>query len=227
MLISSSQTTEGAEFRLYDWPEGLSRFGRIWAGLVASRGLNPSLGPDWVDLSLNAHGVCQEARLLVVEARGTIRAAVPLFTRTEKILGVPLEILEVASNLTGYHSSFVTEGFERSVSRWLLSQRGGLPWDAFRLRSAVISECTLEALGSASRELGVPFTVLAGHRSPYLPIRGQWADFLARKSSNFRYNLKRKARRFLTSPDAKIEWFEPGGSDLRGALDRVLDVRVR
>jgi CelD/BcsL family acetyltransferase involved in cellulose biosynthesis len=211
------------QFEQHAWSEGFPAFRDIWAALATQLQLNPSLGPEWVDLSLNAHQLRENASLLVVRDRGAARAVVPLFTRTQSLFGVPLRMLEPGFNITAYHPSLIAAGFEDQVAEYILGGMRG--WDAFRFHAAVDPGKTLDALRAAARRLGLYWRELPGDRSPYLAIDRPLTEFLAAKSSSFRYNLQRKAKKFQKVPGARIEWIETA-SDLNQVMERILDIEA-
>jgi CelD/BcsL family acetyltransferase involved in cellulose biosynthesis len=210
-------------FERHAWAEALPRFGAAWSGLLATSGLNPSLSPEWIDLSVKAHGVDAGAALWVGAQADRIEAVVPVFERRLPVLGVSLRALEVASNLTAYHADLIAPGCEPGTAEWLLE--GSRQWDVFVFRSAVSTSPTLAALRSAADKLGLFAVELPGHRSPYLPVSQSWTDFLATKSSNFRYNLQRKRKKFLKTSGARIEWVGPE-HDLDSLLKQVLEIEA-
>lgn len=214
-----------AQFDHYTWSQGFSRYSKAWDELVTARQLNPSLAPDWVDLSLQAHQLQQNASLLVAMDAGSARAIVPLLRCNESILGIPLRTLGVGSNLTAYHPSLATHGLDREAAEQIIGGRIGRRWDAFRFHAALDPGDTLEALRAAARKLDLYWVELPGDRSPYLTIDQSWADYLAARSSNFRYNLQRKAKKFNKVPGAQFEWIS-ATHDLRDVMQRVLDIEA-
>lgn len=214
-----------AQFDYYTWSQGFSRYSKAWDELVTARQLNPSLAPDWVDLSLRAHQLQENASLLVAMEDGSARAIVPLLRCNERILGIPLRVLGVGSNLTAYHPSLATDGLDREAAEQILGGRIARRWDAFRFHAAVAPGDTLEALRTAARKLDLYWVELPGDRSPYLTIDQPWADYLAARSSNFRYNLQRKAKKFNKVPGAQFEWIS-ATHDLSDVMRRVLDIEA-
>jgi CelD/BcsL family acetyltransferase involved in cellulose biosynthesis len=210
-------------FDRYAWAEALPRFGGAWSELIEAAALNPSLGPEWVDLSLRAHGADAGAAVWVGTHNDRTAAVVPVFERRLPLYGIHLRALEIASNLTGYHTGLIAPGCEDDVAKWLLDS--GSKWDVLVVRSAVSPGPTLDALRAAVAERGLYHVELSGHRSPYLPVERSWTDFLAAKSSNFRYNLQRKKKKFLKAPGARIEWVAKD-RNLDELLAQVLEIEA-
>jgi CelD/BcsL family acetyltransferase involved in cellulose biosynthesis len=65
---------------------------------------------------------------------------------------------------------------------------------------------SLEALHSASRELGITCTVASIAKSPYIPLSGDYEEYICSLDKKQRHEMRRKMRRILEAPEGS-DWY--------------------
>jgi len=142
------------------------------------------------------------------------QGVLPYLARPGRMYGLPVRQLELAGNLHSYHQELPVRGDPSSLLLELLgaTARG---WEVFQADGVVCGGPCARAIERVARELGARVIRYPGERSPYLPIVADWDGYLAGRSRNFRYNLRRK-RRGLERQGLEERWLT--------AVDQVDDL---
>lgn len=196
-----------------------------WRDLVVERGMNASLDPGWtrviVDTIDRAH---HTVYLWTWRESGTLRAAIPFFRSRQRVLGVSMRTLELASNLMSYHAELASrDSCEDALRRFLQQQEA---WDVFRACNVPDDSATAHAIAAVARANGGAHRTLRGDASPYLPIGGSWSDYLSTRHKKFRYKLRKRADDLRANPDLNLRWFT-AESECDALLEAILAVERR
>jgi CelD/BcsL family acetyltransferase involved in cellulose biosynthesis len=153
----------------------------------------------------------QHRQLFVVVARAGERVAgiAPL---TRRRVG-PLRLLEFLGAGRSDYPNFLVEVGAGALEALLAALRARADaWEVLWLRDLVLPEGEPERLRAAVRSVGLDGTIRPWDRAPYLALEGSWEGYLARRSSNFRSDLKRKRRRLEEAGPVTIERYcDPAG----------------
>jgi CelD/BcsL family acetyltransferase involved in cellulose biosynthesis len=150
----------------------------------------------------------------------------PLLCSKERIHGLPLRTVDLASNVVSYHPEIVaSESADQLLADALARAHQGR-WDLFRATSVPDDSATQVLLSSKLRALGLsPFTA-PGECSPYIKVAGQWDAFLRTRSKKFRANMLRTARRSDDFGAVSTRWFLEGGEETT-LLSEILEIESR
>ncbi|MEZ5475324.1 MAG: GNAT family N-acetyltransferase [Steroidobacteraceae bacterium] len=178
-----------------------------WTALSNRLGANPTLQPGWVDVVHNALGNQNEAvQVLLGTSTGELQVVLPFFMRRSRLFGVPMRMLELASNRVAYHAQFLTAGNREAVLQALLERAP--TWDVFYAAGLIDDSADTSALRAMGTRLAVPLVSARGERSPFLRIDGSWEQFLASQNKKFRYKVKRRREDHVKDPAWRTRWFE-------------------
>lgn len=196
-----------------------------WERLVAENGLNPSLEPGWLGVAAASIGAARQVQLLVQRGAGDVRAIVPFFNSQRRMLGLPINALELGSNLMSYHAAMVAPtGAAESALNALIRRAG--PWDVLHAANVPVDSETARAIEAVARALGTPLQVIQGDASPYLPIEGSWEQLIAGRNKKFRYKLRKRQEAISGDSRYRLEWLT-SESDAAVLLRNMLAIEQR
>lgn len=208
------------------WDAAQSRLADDWRDLVERGGFNPSLDPAWMDAAVRSHGC--EADALVVAARSGSRlvGVLPMLCRREKVHGLLLRTVDLASNLVSYHPEIVAEQAHRELITHALSVAHGGRWDLFRANQIPDASQTAAILEEYFVTFAGTTFKVAGETSPYILIDGTWEQLLQSRSRNFRSNRNRALRHVEGYGSTATRWFV-GNADNDLLLREILEIERR
>jgi hypothetical protein len=210
--------------RLYEWEQGIAELGGVWRSLLQANRLNPSLHPDWMNISLTAHGLTSQAKLLLIESNSGDTAILPVLLRTVSVAGVPLRCMDLASNVLSYHAAMIASGGQQTIVDELLNSETMPPFDVLRMGNIVQGGPTDAALLAMKEHRKV--LTYAGQHSPYVAMLKPWPDYLRTLSKKMRANITRCIRTTEQSGDAVMQWYE-GECDTDRLLSDILEVEAK
>jgi CelD/BcsL family acetyltransferase involved in cellulose biosynthesis len=211
---------------VYDWSSALKEFTLPWSELIAQGSYNPSLLPQWLDATLQAWGLAQNARVAVIRHGQRVVAVIPCLVRTQTVLGVPCRCLELCSNVFCYHAEIVCEGDTGAALEALLGHEQLPAWDVLRCVNVVAGGATATALRALPRKYAAALSAREGERSPYVTIDRDWKSFLQTRNKKLRANISRSQRLMKEAGETGMRWFE-AGSDPRELLEAMLIVEAQ
>jgi CelD/BcsL family acetyltransferase involved in cellulose biosynthesis len=197
-----------------------------FAALTNRLELNPSLTLEWCELSSRTVGtsVTSVAYFNDSGRDNAISGFMPYFFSRARMAGIPMTILQPASNLVSYHAELVTIGDRLEfLSAFLTS----VPrWDVFHFANVDVSGETSRAIQSVAHKLNAPLQIVPGDASPYISINGTWDAFLKTRNKKFRYKIRH--RREMLGSDAKLRlvWYDCD-ADVKALLNDVLRVEAQ
>jgi hypothetical protein len=195
-----------------------------WSALVETGGYNPSLHPRWQGALLSAWGLGDSTRIAVIHERGDAVAFIPFLVRRRTVTGLPLRVLELASNVFSYHAEIVCKADPAGALTQLLDHERLPSWDAFRADNLVADGPTAQAIRSLKGFARV--SSRAGERSPYALIDRDWTAYLATRAKKVRANILRAQRLMKEAGETGMEWYG-AAADTRRLLDEMLQIETR
>jgi len=193
-----------------------------WDDLVLRLGLNPSLSPGWTKIVCASilGAECVPNVLLVRGPGSELIAAVPHYFTRVRMLGVPMRVLDVPSNLVSYHAELPAENPEAAL-RQLLAQAS--PWDVLRLANLHSAGKSAQAVREVASSTGGYLQEIRGDCSPFLTLTGSMEALLASKDRKFRYKYRRRQSLLDGATGWDLEWHLDcaGAADL---LDQILAI---
>ncbi len=170
----------------------------------------------------------QNARLLIITARdnGHLCGIAPCFIseREEKQTLLLLGSVEISDYLDllvepRYAAAF-TDGLIAYIKTVLTPQYG---IERIKFDNIPDSSPSLEAVRSACQTRGLEFTSESLARSPYIPLSGDYEEYLASLDKKQRHEMRRKARRVLELPQGS-DWYIVSDPE---TLDHEIDEFLR
>ncbi len=197
---------------------------RDWARLVNKLELNPSLAPDWVDVTISALASTDDISVLVQsDSEGTI-GVVPFLVSRATFFGVSLRAIELASNLTSYHAELISQEEPKVLLTKLLDS---IPkWDVLSFANVDIAGRTADAIRRLATDLHVPLHVIAGDTSPYLTITESWEAFVGHQKKKFRYNLRHRRDLIEAAEGSRMVWYQ-SPDDVETVLSQMLTIEAQ
>ncbi len=210
--------------KLYEWSDGITQLGSVWAGLVESTGINPSMHPGWLDISICTQGYANSARVLLVELGADV-AIVPLVYRRVLVGGVPMRCLDLCTNVMSYHAELIASGSQERVLATVAQCKDIPRWDVLRLGNLVSPGSSVAAADVAGQSLAGVVTY-AGEQSPFAGISQGWSALVAGLPKKMRANITRCVRTTEQAGTAGMDWYGKDG-DVDRLLADMLEVESR
>lgn len=209
--------------QIFKWDEAIRQLRTEWAGLVSSSGINPSLHPDWMDITVATHGLAQQSYVVVVKTVGGDTAFVPIVMRRISVAGVPMRCMDLCSNVMSYHAELTTTGAHEQVLTELLCSKLLPAWDVFRSGNLVTAGATAVAMTAISPS---PRFAYMGERSPYIDMSQSWQEYLLDLPKKVRANIKGCIRAMQQAGETGMIWFEEG-ADTDRLIQDILAIESR
>jgi CelD/BcsL family acetyltransferase involved in cellulose biosynthesis len=174
-----------------------------WSRIVSDKGLNPSLDPKWIACAAESHGVTK-LRVFAAFERDVLTGVIPYFVERTSDWGVPVNRLNLATNIASYHVDVVSRGnADDMVCAWF---DAGPRWDVARMDGLAEDSALSSVLSRVARDRRIPLIAQTAELSPFVPIRSSWAEFIRSRNKKFRYKL-RKREESLDGRTLRLEWF--------------------
>jgi len=190
-----------------------------WNRLAASVSNDVALTYEWHCALQQAHDT--NVRVAWLEDGSDLVGIVPWHAQSRSLRHIPLKFASPLGSVFTNHDSLLLADTSAANIRRVLSalEDAGLPWDVFAF--PVSSDSPLfELHGNAA---GLKAEQLPTHASPFLPLHGTADELLAKQSSNFRYNIRRKTRALEAT--GKIELVKVhAAAELAEALEQIAQI---
>lgn len=183
--------------------EAAEWFGSEWHALLASEGLNITLAPEFLTAASASVGLRDRQRVMVARRGAQLVGVLPFFVKVFRLHGVPMRMLCLGTNLIAYHPEIPAPACAAELLDAVLSSRSH-PWDVFCARAVPSDGLTTRAVRQVASARGYAMVSYPGEASPFLAQ--SWDEFLRSKSSNFRYNLKRKEKTLKSGGAITERW---------------------
>jgi CelD/BcsL family acetyltransferase involved in cellulose biosynthesis len=211
-------------FQELGWDEGLARLADQWRELLAATAGDYSLSPEWMHAAASAFGLSSTLRILAAFDGGDVVGIIPFRRSQTRMFGLPLRALDLGGGmLVTYHHEVVARGRHEEILRELLRRD---PWHVLRAGSLTMGGPTEAAVTSIAAADGYDLHTFDDEVSPYLVIDRSWEKYLVSKSSNFRYNLKRKEKNLLKAGRVEHRWLTAPG-DVEELGRRMLEIEAQ
>ncbi len=208
---------------ILDWADARARLHAQWGEMLAARGGNPSLHPDWLHISLDSWGLAQQAQVAVVGCAPDSLAIVPFLVRKRSLAGIPLRCLELCSNVFSYHAEVLAAHDTDAALQAFLGSRSLPAWHAVFMSNIVADSPTARAARRVPESIARGLSVRSGERSPYIVADRPWNDYLSTRSKKVRANIMRSQRQMLAAGESGMRWYE-AGSDWQQLLEEILTI---
>lgn len=206
---AADDTTHIAIDRLLaDGPPGFDALIGLWRETFETSVRDLSVSPEWTLRAAQSAGLGERLRMLGIRrGDGRLLAFGAFIDVQERIYGIQLRVREMPGNrLVVYHNEFVGEHGDALLER--MFSTGQTKCDLICVPAVPKDSQTDQAVQKAAARHRWTMIRIPGYRSPYIPIEGSWDDYLARKSSNFRYTLRRKQRALENLGRTSEKWYE-------------------
>jgi CelD/BcsL family acetyltransferase involved in cellulose biosynthesis len=204
-VAAPSRAHPGLQVREYGLTEALERFSPQWHDVLRRGDYNISLAPEFVKAASASVGLTDSMRVLVAHHGADAVGFMPFHRVKTRMMGVPMTMLRLAGNLIAYHHELVALDCHAELLRACFRDTGR--WHVFCAESIPVDGPTCRALHQVAREVGSSLVTYPNDVAPYLPIAQTWDQFLAGRSGNFRYNLKRKEKALKKGGSVEERWF--------------------
>jgi len=198
-------SNSNVEIQDLEWKAAQSQVSDGWYDLLENGNHNLYLSPDWINAIASAHNYIAKLRALVAHKHNRIVGILPYQVETVKMFGIPMKKIALAG-MSGYHQDIVAED-RQELLRALFAKYSESRWHVFQTAGLVAGSNATKAVKNIARDMGGHLLVYPGESSPYLRINTSWEEFLASKSGNFRYTLKRKEKALRKNGDLQERWF--------------------
>ncbi len=190
-------------FRIIPWPELMRSYRDDVTDLVRSSGLSPTHLPDWLDLVFETRSLRERVGVLLIEDDSRIQGAIPYYLAEQRILGMPLKVLELGTNIVSIHASLIARGDFDTVWEQLGSS---VPeWQIIRGANLPAASSSSQSLTTFADRHSHVVETLPGEQSPYLPIDCDWQSFIQGKSKKFRYKYRQRDKLASTEGELLID----------------------
>lgn len=180
---------------IVDDPSEFDRLGEIWNKVLSTSAVNyPFISFEWLSSFWKNYG--KGGNLLIVttsELPDAPPSCIAPFMIAKK---APFHVLQfIGTGLSDYLDIFGNGNLTNSISEIFSRLNSEKGWDLIFLSDVLFDEGNAQDLMDAAKAVGWKTDHRLYTISPYLPIEGDWQQFLDSKSSNFRYTLKRREKR--------------------------------
>jgi CelD/BcsL family acetyltransferase involved in cellulose biosynthesis len=178
-----------------------------WLAALRERQHDLTLAPQWAWISAVAGGLQDKLRAVAVSDGGSSPGFGSFLEYEDRQLGIALLTREMPGcQLVSYHSALVA-GRAADVLVDALLTHDGRPCDLLYLPEVERGAATDLAITELAARRNWFVLRRPGLRAPYLPLAADWDTFLAQRSSNFRYTLRRKQKALGEVGKVTEEWF--------------------
>jgi CelD/BcsL family acetyltransferase involved in cellulose biosynthesis len=183
-----------------------------WLRLQKEHGTRPDLGPAWVQALARAHSLdADDTRVLFKESNGRLEWMLPVVVERTRTLGIEIRRVSPIASVYCIHFDVLSR---RPIDETLAAVFDGLDrvcdWHELLVHKVIAGSAAEAALGATIANHGLSVTSESGKKPPFLEISTDWKSYLDTKSSNFRYNLKRKEKKLHKAGRYALEFFERG-----------------
>lgn len=204
--------------------EACESYREAWQRLVADSSGNLSHTPDWLRLAAAGHRLLEQSYVFVLQDRQSPIAFVPLTRRRIRQFGIPLNAIDLSSNLASYHAEITTTRPSTEIVGHIIASPEIDDWDFFRIGSLLDTEASADLLRHLAGN-GYPCFTMTAAESPYVSIGTDWESYLASKHSNFRYKIRKRARRMDGNEDLEMRWLN-SPSDIETLLAAIQEIEA-
>lgn len=166
--------------------------GDEWTRLAMALHANPTMLPGWLDVVAKTYLTEGQLQVAACMAGENLIGLIPFFLSRQTQLGIPIRVVELATNIVSYHASVLSTAVISDLLRAFLAKAGN--WHVLRVCNLVDADATADALNRLAKEDNHAGVWLEVDRSPYIPIESDWETYLNSRSKKFRYKLRQRQK---------------------------------
>ena len=185
--------------------EAVERFSGDWESLIKEGRFNPTLSPRWLEAIFSSVGHGHDVQVLTSTRNAGLTSVTPFFKRKRRVLGLPVDAIELASNIVSYHAALVTREKPDRILHELVERAP--KWQILWATNIEDGCSTARAIESVAKDNGYTVLPYPSTSSPYLTISTDWSQFLATKNKKFRYKLRKREQEISTNAMLEMRWF--------------------
>ena len=210
------------------WPEFIEQYLTAWELLHKSVGGSPDLSPSWHRALLIGQNISVDELFVLYSQDGNnLSLVLPYRIRDVSGFGIRYRIGGPLQNEYCMHSGVLSSMSIAAVSNVLIE---GLDmsdrWDIWEVNSLAKSSDSDDCWNAFREKNQLRGLRTPAATSPFLRPVGGWAGFLSSKSSNFRYNLRRKRRKLEKLGKLRIE-FVTDAANFAGTFESICAIERR
>ncbi len=196
---------------------------RGWANLAAANGLNPSLLYLWTKVIAETLAGGDEVRVLTVsDGEGRLMGVVPHFRSRRRMLKLPVDTLQLTSNLVSYHAELVASNLG-AVFDQLFEENADT--HVFEISGLTQGGPTHTELRAFCAGRGLQLMEYPGSASPYLTIDSSFDDYLASKRKKVRYKFRQRARTLETNDSLALTSYS-SADDIDSLIESIVAIET-
>jgi CelD/BcsL family acetyltransferase involved in cellulose biosynthesis len=219
----------GSDTLLLPFDDFAARYRSPWTELWEATGSPPDLSPEWAECLLASRSAKRgHCRVAAWFEDGQLAGVWPVLIERERRQGLAVTVVRPLLGLFCLHQALLSRNAPAAaVERALAALNGGTSgWSVLEIDRLVENEAWFDAWCKLARQRGFATETGAGLAPPFLQIDGDWEQFLASKSANFRSNLKRKPRRLEAAGEVVCTFVATAG-DMEPALAAITEIEQR
>lgn len=193
-------------------PDQIKQYSAEWERMFDSGEYEASLSVEWTEALLKTHLDGALYFLLVLRESTEVVGMVPLCIREVKKHGLSLSTLFPLAEYFNTHSDLLLKKTSDELVEVMLKALFTLPyrWDIFRINRFIETSPVLDRIErNLNKKNSLKYDIRRAEPSFFIPLGKSYGEYLEKKNSHFRNNLKRVSRKmrflgdvaFLTNPD--------------------------
>jgi CelD/BcsL family acetyltransferase involved in cellulose biosynthesis len=200
-----------------------------WNFLLSQSQCNiPFLRHEWLMLWWEHFGCTNRFSFIVIRKAGELVFAMPLMETVSYNIGIPFITLESVTNYHSYRYHFLMKGKNREIIEtfWKYLCCRPRTWHMLKLSEMPSDIPSYEFLFQRVCLDGYIARLFPMYDSPYLPVQGEWDQYLGSLRSKFRSNMRNRIKRLKQLGNVTYELIcDP--SDIKGHLTRGFEIEQK
>ena len=179
-------------------PEEIKGYYSEWNQLFTSGMHEASLSLDWTQALLKTHLEDASFFLIVLRDSTQLLGIIPLCIKNVRKHGLSLATMFPIAEYFGTHSDLLLKNPSEELTDVLLEALFNVEykWDIFRINRFLETNPLLERIsGKLKNNFSFKYEIQKAEPSFFIVLDNSYKDFLAKRSANFRYQLKRAAKK--------------------------------
>ncbi len=212
------------QVKTYDLGAAVAELGERWVELVRREGLNPSLDPRWLDITIRSLNTRGSVTVVAMFERDELLGIFPFQCFSQRYYGVRLNVAAPCSNLMSYHAEICAREAHEALLLAVLERAHRGRWDVLSFQNVPEESRTARAIEAIARTRGLWLVREPGERSPYINVRGSWDEFLRTRAKKLRANVTRAIRRMEQCGETGMCWHVSGSTaELQSSILEIDD----
>jgi CelD/BcsL family acetyltransferase involved in cellulose biosynthesis len=185
-------------FEIIEEPDKIKEYYAQWDQLFDSGEYESSLSLYWTEALLKTHLEGDAFLLVILRDSTEILGIVPLCIREKKKYGLPLLTVFPISEYFNTHSDLLLKNSQEELMEVFIKALLSLKynWDMFKIDRFIETNPVLDrVVHNLKNNFALHYVIRREEPSFFIELGNSNDDYLANKSSNFRYNLKRVSKK--------------------------------